>query len=737
LARPQARYASSSTGGGGAGFKLALFGGVTVVSVAGGTLGYAGIDPEFRTYVEENVPGAKDVFGTILGPPEPAKPLAAPPSKLKIPKDLPGLPVTSKPPAIPAPPMPPLDKPKAAVKKVEPEVVKVEAPKKEPEVVQPEKVEPLAEPVFDAKVEKKPEIAAPKVETVEKASPEPEIAAPKVEPVEEASPEPEIVEPPKEAEVEPPKEAEVEPPVEKAADAEPRSLEVLTKAVEDMKVAVGMAAISGQQCVEAIGKHGQLVVGVLEQNVDDTNNDTAWHDVIGAANDKSEAVKAAQDKLSAAKDQLEKVGLALKDVQGHADAEAAGKEVEAAHNKILEISEQMHAAKKDSYLIEQYRDLVEDGRQQFRRELAALLPGEGVDGQLTEEEMNVFVTHAYKRVSSLQQQLAKVKLLQQQIDASSLSDQQLRKQVVTEEVVQEELEAQKRQLEVEHQHRLTSIREEMEGEMRAQLRRQAAAHHDHIKDSLDVQQTEINRKFQRKLDEALSEERSKYKTELAKLAGSVEGLKVAVRERAGMQTAVRNAQELWLACTSLQRALEASRPESGVLPLEQEVAAIKRAAETLVDPFVTSVVASLPAEALQRGVYTDQTIRDRFFKVELMAKRTALIDENGGSLLMYCLSYLQSMLVISPSTASMPDPEVDIEPESLNTFDIVWLARGCVERGDLEQAVRYMTLLRGQPKKVASEWIREARMLLETRQVCDALVSHAAAHGLEAFPDKA
>ena len=79
-------------------------------------------------------------------------------------------------------------------------------------------------------------------------------------------------------------------------------------------------------------------------------------------------------------------------------------------------------------------------------------------------------------------------------------------------------------------------------------------------------------------------------------------------------------------------------------------------------------------------------------------------------------------------------PQTDLE--SLNTFDIMWLARGCVERGDFEQAVKYMTLLKGEPKKVSSDWMSEARLLLETKQVCNALMSHAAAFGLEALPSK-
>ena len=50
-----------------------------------------------------------------------------------------------------------------------------------------------------------------------------------------------------------------------------------------------------------------------------------------------------------------------------------------------------------------------------------------------------------------------------------------------------ELEHQKRELEVDHQRRLAAIKEEAEAELRTQLRRQAAAHSDHLADVLTVQ----------------------------------------------------------------------------------------------------------------------------------------------------------------------------------------------------------------------------------------------------------
>ena len=40
----------------------------------------------------------------------------------------------------------------------------------------------------------------------------------------------------------------------------------------------------------------------------------------------------------------------------------------------------LESAGKDSKLVEEYRDLVEEGRQQFRREIAALLPDTSPEG---------------------------------------------------------------------------------------------------------------------------------------------------------------------------------------------------------------------------------------------------------------------------------------------------------------------------------------------------------------------
>lgn len=53
-----------------------------------------------------------------------------------------------------------------------------------------------------------------------------------------------------------------------------------------------------------------------------------------------------------------------------------------------------------------------------------------------------------------------------------------------------------------------------------------------------------------------------------------------------------------------------------------------------------------------------------------------------------------------------------------------------IERGNLMQALKYMNLLKGAPRHVASDWLKEARLLLETQQATNTLMAHAASSGL-------
>ena len=53
-------------------------------------------------------------------------------------------------------------------------------------------------------------------------------------------------------------------------------------------------------------------------------------------------------------------------------------------------------------------------------------------------------------------------------------------------------------------------------------------------------------------------------------------------------------------------------------------------------------------------MHSDSSIRERFLRVEKMAKRTAMVDSESKSLMRYLLSYLQSLFILDPSTHELP-----------------------------------------------------------------------------------
>merc|ERR1712226_21315 len=554
---------------------------------------------------------------------------------------------------------------------------------------------------------------------------------------------------------------------EKSSDMEKKAdiLEI-ESAVSSMNFLLDEAEKYEQICKNAVKNHSVLVEKVLENAIgnDSDTDDGTWTDVFEAANKKAETIEMAQVQIKEAKSGIKRALEAVESAKASNDIKLATspsvsqseEQINKAFLKIESVAQAIQAAMKDSKLVEEYRNLVEEGRQQFRTEIAALFPDTSPEGlavkrgPLSEDELDVFVTHAYRKVCRLEQELAKQKTLAQQRLETSVTDEQLRKQVVTEEVVQAELEAQRRLLDVEHQRKMAAIREEMENEVRSQLRRQAAAHADHVKDVIDVEKSELQRKYDHELEETISRERSAHQKEISSLAGRVDGINVVVGQRAEVEAKISKAQELWLASKALYLALSNDSSADGILPpIRYEVDALKDIANKVkstpggkeqnsleMGDFVNSVIDSIPKEALVRGVYSDKALRDRYFRVENMAKRTALIKEEKPSLFMYLLSYLQSLVLLSPSTEKLPPSDENMDIDGLSNYDVIGLARGCVERGDIAQAVRYLNLLQGQSAKVSKDWIEEARIFLETQQACDALLAHAAAFGLEIFPRK-
>ena len=48
---------------------------------------------------------------------------------------------------------------------------------------------------------------------------------------------------------------------------------------------------------------------------------------------------------------------------------------------------------------------------------------------------------------------------------------------------------------------------------------------------------------------------------------------------------------------------------------------------------MSAIVGGIPPAAVNRGVYTEQSLRERFTRVERVARRVGAIGDDGGSLI--------------------------------------------------------------------------------------------------------
>merc|ERR1719150_651014 len=104
----------------------------------------------------------------------------------------------------------------------------------------------------------------------------------------------------------------------------------------------------------------------------------------------------------------------------------------------------------------------------LQQEMASIMPDVKIgekNGKLTEEELNMFITHAYKKVMFLQQELAKATTIEQERFRKALEKQRMETTSLAVDQLDTELEKQARELSVEHEKRLAAIKEEAEMEL--------------------------------------------------------------------------------------------------------------------------------------------------------------------------------------------------------------------------------------------------------------------------------
>ncbi|KAG6464589.1 hypothetical protein O3G_MSEX014619 [Manduca sexta] len=262
------------------------------------------------------------------------------------------------------------------------------------------------------------------------------------------------------------------------------------------------------------------------------------------------------------------------------------------------------------------------------------------------------------------------------------------------------------------------------------MKKQTERHEETLQIRMQQKEKEATEKLNKLVEEKVASEKKQFANQLAETATKLKVVEDKLNARLKAERETKRSQELWTAGAAL---LAATKKGEQYVKVDKELKAIEKASGDD-DKLVLSVLKAIPDSVREKGVVPESVLRQKYHVMERTALKVALVEQEGGTLPVYMLSWLQSALLFM-KIPGIPQQEYDkipeVPPKDLDTFDLLQRARFWIDRGNLAAAVRYVSSLEGASRAAAAKWQEAARSHLETRQAAEAVLAHAAALGLQ------
>lgn len=253
---------------------------------------------------------------------------------------------------------------------------------------------------------------------------------------------------------------------------------------------------------------------------------------------------------------------------------------------------------------------------------------------------------------------------------------------------------------------------------------------------MKAQYDTLRSQFENILEEQLNLHKNKYCEELKSSVVKLHEIEKTINTRKDLDEQEVKSRRLWILCQSLKDVLKNSFGSQEPKKLTNQIESFKKVANDLPDnSLIQNVLSSLIKTAIDTPVYSEDTLIERFKKVDKLCRRVALVKEDNASISKYLLSYLQSVFLIDNIKVDPEEVKGDkvVDINRLNTFSILARINYCLNQKQYEQCLRYASLLKGASARVASDWVNDLRTHLEIRQAADILESEASIYTIRSI----